>query len=202
MGFNSGFKGLNFLNITFNEFLEIREVRNKLASFDLHWSACQVRQLAISLLVLEAFCASSHIDSSGYLVLQPAHMAVTYSRVCVLQCWAGDTLSSRHVSSHITYVLFSTPSLSLPMRWLSHADLYNLLTWCHIKRSVGALFQKTFPPFLETTGNVWRALDKYVTSHEMCATAEIWETRWQVSRPELHARSRDVSRATEVWTAR
>ena len=54
---------------------------------------------------------------------------------------AGNTLSSRHVSSHKTYVLFSAPSLSLPMRWLSYADLYNLVTWCHIKRSVGALFQ-------------------------------------------------------------
>ena len=42
----------------------------------------------------------------------------------------GDTLSSRHVSSHKTYVLFSTPSLSLPMRWLSYADLCNLVTWC------------------------------------------------------------------------
>jgi hypothetical protein len=54
---------------------------------------------------------------------------------------SGDTLSSRHVSSHKTYVLFLTPSLFLPMRWLSYADLYNLVTWCHIKRSVGALFQ-------------------------------------------------------------
>ena len=54
---------------------------------------------------------------------------------------AGDTLSSRHVSSHKTYVLFSTPSLSFPMRWLSNADFYNLVTCCHIKRSVGALFQ-------------------------------------------------------------
>ena len=33
----------------------------------------------------------------------------------------------------------------------------------------------------------------------MCATAEIWEPCWHVSRPELHARSRDVSRVTEVW---
>jgi len=41
---------------------------------------------------------------------------------------AGDTLSSRHVSSHKTYVLISTPSLSLPMRLLFYADLYNLVT--------------------------------------------------------------------------
>jgi len=47
---------------------------------------------------------------------------------------ARDTLSSRHLSSHKTYVLFSTPSLSLPMRWLSYDDLYNLMTWCHIKK--------------------------------------------------------------------
>jgi hypothetical protein len=33
----------------------------------------------------------------------------------------------------------------------------------------------------------------------MCATTEIWEACWHVSRPELHARSRDVSRVTEVW---
>jgi len=68
-----------------------------------------------------------------------------------------------------------------------------------VKRSVGALFQLAFSPFLETTGNVWRALDTYATSHEMCATAEIWEECWHVSRPELHARSRDVNRVTEVW---
>jgi hypothetical protein len=51
---------------------------------------------------------------------------------------AGDTLSSRHVTF---YVLFSTPSLFLPMRWLSYVDLYNLVTWCHMKRSIGTLFQ-------------------------------------------------------------
>ena len=83
------------------------------------------------------------------------------------------------------------------MRWLSYADLCNLVTWCHIKRSIGTLFQSF--PFLETTGNFWRALDTYVTSHEMCASAEIWEACWHESRPELHARSRDVSRVTDVW---
>jgi hypothetical protein len=31
-------------------------------------------------------------------------------------------------------------------------------------------------------------------SHEMCATKEIWEACWHASRPELHVRSRDVSR--------
>jgi len=67
---------------------------------------------------------------------------------------AGDTLYSRHVSSHKTYVLFSTPSL--PMHWLSYADLCNLVTWCHIKRSVGALFNKHFLQF-------WKQL---VTSEE------------------------------------
>jgi hypothetical protein len=33
-----------------------------------------------------------------------------------------------------------------------------------------------------------------VTSHEMCATTEILEACWHVSRPDLHVRSRDVSR--------
>jgi len=33
----------------------------------------------------------------------------------------------------------------------------------------------------------------------MCATAKIWEACWHVSRSELHARSREVSRVTEVW---
>jgi hypothetical protein len=37
------------------------------------------------------------------------------------------------------------------------------------------------------------------TAHETCATAEIWEACWHVSRPELHVWSRDVSRVTEVW---
>jgi hypothetical protein len=67
------------------------------------------------------------------------------------------------------------------------------------------LFQYAFPLFLETTGNnVWRALDMYVTSHEMCATAEIWSMNEttilkQIYICELHARSRDVSRVTKVW---
>jgi hypothetical protein len=44
---------------------------------------------------------------------------------------------------HVTfYVLFSTPSLFLPMRWLSNADVYNLVSWCHVKRSVGAILNK------------------------------------------------------------
>jgi hypothetical protein len=34
---------------------------------------------------------------------------------------------------------------------------------------------------------------------QMCATTEIWEACWHVSLPELHVRSRDVSRVTEVW---
>jgi hypothetical protein len=83
----------------FIEFLESREVQNKLASFDLHRSACQVHQLASSLLVLEVFCASSHIDSSGYLVLQPFHMAVTYRRVCSAVLNRGHTiLTSRKLT--------------------------------------------------------------------------------------------------------
>ena len=86
------------------------------------------------------------------------------------------------------------------MRWLSYADLYNLVTWCHIKKGpLAHFFNKNFLHFLVATGNVWRALDTYVTSHEMCATAEIWESCWHVSRPELHARSHDVNRVTEVW---
>jgi hypothetical protein len=56
-----------------------------------------------------------------------------------LTTYAGDTLSSRHVSSHKTYVLFSTPSLFLPMRRLSYADHNNLVIRCHINRSVGTL---------------------------------------------------------------
>jgi hypothetical protein len=44
-----------------------------------------------------------------------------------------------------------------------------------------------------------RRFDIDLTSHEMCATTEIWEACWHVSRPELHVRSRDVSWVTEVW---
>ena len=101
--------------------------------------------------------------------------------------------------AHIKHVLFSTTSLSLPIRWPSYADIYNLVTWFHTKLPVGALFQLELPPFLESTCNVWRAIDTYVTSHEMCDTAEVWEACDHVSRPELHAKSRDVSRVTEVW---
>jgi hypothetical protein len=65
----SKFVKLFSLNFTCNEFLESHEVPDRFASFDLHRSACQFRQPAVhscSLLVLAAFCASSHIDSSGY----------------------------------------------------------------------------------------------------------------------------------------
>ena len=44
-----------------------------------------------------------------------------------------------------------------------------------------------------------RALNTLGTSHEMCATTEMCEACWRLSRPELHVRSRDVSRVTEVW---
>jgi len=74
---------------------------------------------------------------------------------------AGETLSSRHVSSHKTYVVFSTPSLSLPMRWLSYADLYNLVTWCHIKCLSAHFFNKHFLHF-------WKQL---VTSEERSTRA-------------------------------
>jgi hypothetical protein len=64
-----------------------------------------------------------------------------------------------HVTwAHITFcVLFSTPSLFLPMRWLSYADLYNRLTCCHIKRSVGAIFNKHFLHF-------WKQLETMLKS--------------------------------------
>jgi hypothetical protein len=56
--------------------------------------------------------------------------------------------------SHVTfYVLFSNPSLFLPMSWLSYADLYNLVTWWHVKRSFGAIFNKHFLHFSKITGN-------------------------------------------------
>jgi hypothetical protein len=49
---------------------------------------------------------------------------------------------------HVTfYVLFSNPFLFLPARWLSYVDLCNLVTWCHVKRSVGAIFNKHFLHF-------------------------------------------------------
>ena len=78
---------LIFLNLTFNEFLESHEVHNRFASFDLHRSACRkFRQLASSLPVLEAFCAGSHIDSFGCLVLQRTHMPLA-NAVRVPQFW-------------------------------------------------------------------------------------------------------------------
>jgi hypothetical protein len=51
-----------------------------------------------------------------------------------------------HVTwAHITLcVLLSTPSQFLPILWLSYADLYNRVTWRHIKMSVGAIFNKLF----------------------------------------------------------
>jgi len=45
-----------------------------------------------------------------------------------------------------------TPSLSFPMRWLSYADLYNLVTWCHVKRFVGTLFSIGI---FSISGNNW-----------------------------------------------
>jgi hypothetical protein len=60
----------------------------------------------------------------------------THLRACVCEIRRSSLgrtiLTSRE--SHKTYVLFSPPSLSLPMRWLSYAVLYNLVTWCHVKK--------------------------------------------------------------------
>jgi len=50
--------------------------------------------------------------------------------------------------------------------------------------------------FLQTTNlqrlKSNRHVGQVVTSHEMCATTEMWEACW-------HVRSRNVSRVTEVW---
>ena len=51
----------------------------------------------------------------------------------------------------------------------------------------------------EIRSKLYFGLDKLVNPHEMCATAEMWVACWRVSRRELHVRSRDVSRVTEVW---
>jgi glycerol-3-phosphate O-acyltransferase len=69
-----------------NEHLESREVQNKLAFFDLQRSACQVRQLAAnasSLLVLEGFAHSSHID---YQLLSAAAYQYAVTRAAVWAC--------------------------------------------------------------------------------------------------------------------
>jgi len=100
---------------------------------------------------------SVHIQHPVNWVLAAEYLARSWTHRCGGECaelclfspvfmtclttYAGDTLSSRHVSSHKTYVLYSTPSLSLPMCRLSYADLHNLVTRCHIKRSVGTPFQ-------------------------------------------------------------
>jgi hypothetical protein len=82
------------------------------------------------------------------------------------------------------------------MRWLSYADLYNLVAWCHIKRSVGTLFNKHFLRF-------WKQL---VTPEERstrpsrltnCVRQQKFEMFFlMIRRP---PRSSDVSRVTEVW---
>jgi hypothetical protein len=73
---------------------------------------------------------------------------------------------------HVTWdnVLFSTPSLSLPMRWFSYADLYNLVTWCHKKGPLAHFFNKHFLHF-------WKQL---VTSAERSTrTSRLMKCVWQ-----------------------
>jgi len=76
----------NFLNFTFNEFLERREVQNKLASFDLHRSACHVRQLAVHNIPVHSlswrhFAQAAILTPPVYGAAAHAY-AVTCRRVC------------------------------------------------------------------------------------------------------------------------
>jgi len=89
--------------------------------------------------------------------------AHTHLRACV--CKIRHSGRGRAIptsrESHKTYVLFSTPCLSLPTRWLLYADVYNLVTWCHIKGPLAHFFNKHFLHF-------WKQL---VTSEERSTRA-------------------------------
>jgi len=113
-----------------------------------------------------------------------------------IQCVKPGTHYPQVMWAHIKLMFYFQ---LLPYRFpcVGSHMLISIIWWLGvIKTSIGTLFLEAFPPFLEKSGNVRRVL---VTSHKMCARAEIWEACWYVSRPELHARSRDVSRVTEVW---
>ena len=106
---------------------------------------------------------------------------------------------------HVTWahikLTFYFQLLPYPFPCVGSHMLISIIWWLGViqKGPLVHFFNKHFLHFWKKNCNVWRALDTYVTSHEMCATAEIWEACWHVSRPELHTRSRDVSRVTEVW---
>jgi hypothetical protein len=99
-----------------------------------------------SILIQHAVAVSIHCNSP---VQSVTAIETSFIHSAVLFTVKPGTTHYPHVTwAHATfYVLFSTPSLFLPMRWLSYADLYNLVIWCHIKMSVGALFNKYFLHF-------------------------------------------------------
>jgi hypothetical protein len=75
------------------------------------------------------WCYACGWDVRGDLTLNS--MEQIHTSVSLLMsrrpAWSSRQLTCQHV-------LFLTPSLSLPMRWLSYVELCNLVTWCHIKK--------------------------------------------------------------------
>jgi len=80
---------------------------------------------------------------------------------------------------------------------------YPHVTWAHVMLRVKLRCERRFN--IEFYGANWHFCHSaYVTwSHvELWSAhvpARLWEAYWHVCRPELHVRSRDVSRVTEVW---
>jgi hypothetical protein len=76
---------------------------------------------------------------------------------------------------------------------------YPHVTWAHVMLRVQLGCERRFnvelygadSHFCHAAYVTWSHVDlTLVTPYEMCATIEMWEACWRVSRPELHVRSR------------
>jgi hypothetical protein len=100
--------------------------------------------------------------------------------------------------------------------WLRPETHYPHVTWAHVMLRVRLECERRFniefygadSHFCHSPHVTWSRVELWLAhmsarlSHFCCrtrATAEMWEACWHVCQPELHVRSRDVRRVTEVW---
>jgi hypothetical protein len=98
------------------------------------------------------------------------------------------------------YVESIQPSVQLVLRPGTH---YPHVTWAHVMLRVWLGCDRRFnfklygadSHFCHSAYVTWSRVELWSAHVSAC----LWEVCWHVCRPELHARSRDISRVTEVW---
>jgi len=116
--------------------------------------------------------------------------------ICRAECQRGCSLSGlrRFPLQYHTTLWHNT------LRPVTH---YSHVTWAHVMLRVRLGCERRFnielygadSHFCHFTYVTWSHVELWSAHVPAC----LWEACWHVSWPELHVRSRDVSRVTEVW---